>query len=529
MKTIVKCVIGIFIFCNLSLAIRQDIVGYTTYDWQLGGPISTRCRTASICNGIHVCWLNSNFNPNVDRNMGYNYYDFATRQWHWQSGMNTYTQRSGFGNLDYDPINGVVVVITAQSTGLNAARDQTPGAGIFSYCPGPANYGDPVISVSNNQAIHCAFSNVYADSLYYARIQPWCNWTTPINIGQPVPPGFHSQNIAASKISNKVAIVWQCANDPYPRRAFYRISNDGGINWQSAVQLPYPPVQGMTFTISSLFAMFDNQDNFHIVSSLSDTGVTVPAAIWHYCPVNNPQWSLIRHYAPETLVAPVGYNAIFVTRPSIVQAPNTGYFYVAWEQFDSLSYDETTYLARAEIMLAESRNNGQNWYLSNQRRITQHNTTSKRFPCIGGVFNDTIVISYMIDSIAGFSVMSQGRTTRNPIVCHFYHVQMLQSPMQEQSMIEFINPMFHASPNPFNSQIAIHYSLPANTKALLEIFDVTGRLVKSLKAVSGSRSAVGNFVWNGKDNNGKAVQPGIYFCTLKTRDKTLTQKIVKTR
>jgi hypothetical protein len=524
----------LFSFCIIIGQVigRQDVVGYTTYDWQFGGPVYTCCRTAAICNGIHVCWLSSAGNPAVDRNQGYNYYDFATRQWHWPAtGINVFTIRSGFGNLDYDPITGVAVLSTQQSaaggTRPVVVRDQAIGAGLYEYCYGPLGWQWPPISVSYNQAIHCAMiDSASTDSLWYSRVQPWCTWSTPINICPPATsPMFPCHNLAASKISNKVVILWQCSEDPYPERAYYRISNDGGLNWEPATQLPFPPpLPGLipSFNISSLFAMFDNQDNLHVVASVSDTGVTVPAAIWHFCPINNPQWSLIYYYAPETLAGPVGYNAIFATRPTIVQSPNTNYFYVSWEQFDSLNYEPLTNLARADIWIAESPNNGQTW--RNQRPITMPNTTSKRYPCVGGVFADTLVVSYLIDSIAGAESFVQGRTTRNPVICHFIPVILLGT--EEQFIPDLLYNTISTSPNPFTKNVTIRFSIPAQSNASLEIYDVTGRLVKFFNAVSGELSAESQVIWDGRDNQGKDVKNGIYFCTLRIKDKNIQTKIV---
>jgi hypothetical protein len=547
MGEIVKFVICFFIIFNLSVVLAIGIqfpVGYTSYDWQLGGPVSTWCRTDPIANGVHVCWLFSNFSPAIDRNRKYNFYNCTTHSLHSAEGEIVYTQRSGFGNMDYNPITGCAVVITHQNVSgglrVNAARDQAPGACIFDYCIGPLSYSDPVISVSYNQAIHCAMMDYYTnDSLWYARIQPWCSWSTPINICSPAPqPMFHSQNIAASKISNKVVIVWECSEDPWPERAYYRLSNDGGLTWQPPTQLPFPSAQGMipSFTISSLFGMIDNQDNLHIVASVADTGHTIPAGIWHWCPINNPQWSCIYFYNPDTLAAPVGYNAIFATRPSIVQASNTGYLYVAWEQFDSLNYEPLSNLARADIWIAESPNNGLTW--QNQQPITTPNTTSKRYPCAGGVDHDTLSVAYMIDSIAGFENYTQGRTTRNPIVLHRIKVP-LPSGIEEQFTHDALRFTIDASPNPFTSYTVIRYglayasptlrvTLPAQSKVSLELYDVTGRLIKSLTNIHHQTSNIFSVIWDGKDNNGIQVKSGVYFYTLKTADKIITNKIIKT-
>ncbi|MEO0072881.1 MAG: T9SS type A sorting domain-containing protein [candidate division WOR-3 bacterium] len=517
-----KTIIMVLIIISWVLAIgRQDIVGYTTYDWQVGGPMPTRCRTAAVCNGIHVCWVFSNFNPANDRNLGYNYYDFTTRQWRWPTGMNIYPQRSGFGNLDYDPITGVAVASAHQSISgslrISCAKDQAIGSGLFEYCPGPEGFSDGIVSVGSNQAIHCAMLGYNTDTLWYARIQPWCSWTTPINICSPaLTPGYSSQALAASKVSDKVIIAWQCCHGVYPEPVYYRFSNDGGINWTQPIQLP-APAPGVSFHVSSLFVMFDNQDNFHIVASVSDTGRTAPAAIWHYSPVFNPPWSLVYRYAPETLAAPCGYNAIFATRPSIVQSPTTGYLYIVWEQFDSLNYEPATNLARAEIWLIESSDNGQSWH--HPRPITIPNTTSKRFPAAGGVFADTLVVAYLIDSIAGFEMYNQGRATVNPVVCHFIPLPYAQIEETTQHLISFADNCT-ITPNLVNSQINVHYSTSRAGEVLLKLYTPAGRLVKTITEYR----TPGKYTLTISTQD---LKPGVYLLRLNLPSRSLAQKLIK--
>ncbi|MCX7785415.1 MAG: hypothetical protein N2201_04205 [candidate division WOR-3 bacterium] len=47
------------------------------------------------------------------------------------------------------------------------------------------------------------------------------------------------------------------------------------------------------------------------------------------------------------------------------------------------------------------------------RRVTIPDSTSKRFPCAAGVANDTLYVTFMIDSIAEFVVNQQGRATKS--------------------------------------------------------------------------------------------------------------------
>ncbi len=72
---------------------------------------------------------------------------------------------------------------------------------------------------------------------------------------------------------------------------------------------------------------------------------------------------------------------------------------------------------------------------------------------------------------------------------------------------------FGAVPNPFNPTTSLHFSLPRESRVDLNIYDVSGRLVRTL--VSGSRAAGPNEVrWDGKDNAGQEIASGTYFARM---------------
>jgi flagellar hook assembly protein FlgD len=81
-------------------------------------------------------------------------------------------------------------------------------------------------------------------------------------------------------------------------------------------------------------------------------------------------------------------------------------------------------------------------------------------------------------------------------------------------------------PNPFTANTAIRYSIPPNTNAMLKIYDVAGKLIKSYQAHSGSQSVTGQFIWNRKDKNNHYVPSGVYYYTLTTLNNTITRKMV---
>jgi len=81
-------------------------------------------------------------------------------------------------------------------------------------------------------------------------------------------------------------------------------------------------------------------------------------------------------------------------------------------------------------------------------------------------------------------------------------------------------------PNPFHTTTTIIYTLPLeNTKCSLKIYDVCGRLIRTLP-LSPRHTSV---VWDGKDNMERKVPSGIYFYRLKTDKFQSTKKLVLLR
>lgn len=65
-------------------------------------------------------------------------------------------------------------------------------------------------------------------------------------------------------------------------------------------------------------------------------------------------------------------------------------------------------------------------------------------------------------------------------------------------------------PNPFNPATTIEFDLPRRAKVVLDIYDMTGRRLRTL--VHGSKpGGTYKITWNGRDQYGKAVASGVYF------------------
>ncbi len=70
--------------------------------------------------------------------------------------------------------------------------------------------------------------------------------------------------------------------------------------------------------------------------------------------------------------------------------------------------------------------------------------------------------------------------------------------------------LHEAFPNPFNPQTNLSYELPIGTIVSLNIFDITGKMVKNL--VNSYQNPGKNLVlWDGTDSKGRKVHSGVYF------------------
>lgn len=83
-------------------------------------------------------------------------------------------------------------------------------------------------------------------------------------------------------------------------------------------------------------------------------------------------------------------------------------------------------------------------------------------------------------------------------------------------------------PNPMRGETSIAFALPRAGQVSLRVFDVRGRLVRTL--VNGDAAAgEGMVVWQGRDDRGHQLADGVYFCRLEHEAGTLTQKLLLVR
>ncbi|RKZ33499.1 hypothetical protein DRQ33_04170 [bacterium] len=84
------------------------------------------------------------------------------------------------------------------------------------------------------------------------------------------------------------------------------------------------------------------------------------------------------------------------------------------------------------------------------------------------------------------------------------------------------------SPNPTKFSTQINYAIPGNSKIKVEIFDILGRTVRvwERKNIPAGEHTI---VWDGLDDDGTPLPPGVYVCRIMTEFGNNSVKIVRTK
>jgi len=81
-------------------------------------------------------------------------------------------------------------------------------------------------------------------------------------------------------------------------------------------------------------------------------------------------------------------------------------------------------------------------------------------------------------------------------------------------------------PNPFNPQTTIAFELPKRESVTLQVFDMSGRLVRNLITAEPHTPGRHEVVWNGRDDSGRQVASGTYFYRLEAGSYSETKRMV---
>jgi len=104
------------------------------------------------------------------------------------------------------------------------------------------------------------------------------------------------------------------------------------------------------------------------------------------------------------------------------------------------------------------------------------------------------------------------------------HAVSCNQPGENKLDDEFISAVSIA-PNPFHQLTNISFYIQQSTTASIQIFDINGRLIKTIARVQ-MLSGLNQFVWDAKNEKGIAMNDGIYFVRISAGIYSKTQKIM---
>ena len=80
-------------------------------------------------------------------------------------------------------------------------------------------------------------------------------------------------------------------------------------------------------------------------------------------------------------------------------------------------------------------------------------------------------------------------------------------------------------PNPFNPTTTIQYDIPCSGEVRIAIFDIQGRLVRSLANLT-QQAGRHTVMWDARNNVGANVSSGTYFCRIDFNNAVLVKKLI---
>ncbi len=203
----------------------------------------------------------------------------------------------------------------------------------------------------------------------------------------------------------------------------------------------------------------------------------------------------------------LGQGEITQVNPQIEQIAN-GYYAVAWEQQEGIEFDLYMNLIRYN---GETLNGSTGLVLTNELKDQK----SVRIVPMG----DGKAFFFWADGI------SSGKTVILGVYSQYVDFSAVSNDDLNDAVVANMS-LQQNYPNPFNPTTKIAFNLAKDTKNVeLSIYNLKGQKVKTIAKDDFTKGAY-SFVWNGDNDENKAVASGLYFYKLEAGKQSVTRKMV---
>jgi hypothetical protein len=152
------------------------------------------------------------------------------------------------------------------------------------------------------------------------------------------------------------------------------------------------------------------------------------------------------------------------------------------------------------------------YVMNNGGRSQVINPYFKGNVCLGE-FSQNVSASTNYQLLSGFCPQSQWFLTAGVIVAVLYPDLIINSALAPPA------------PNPASESVQLGFAIREDDVGSLNIYDVSGRRVRSLVANTGGPISQ-SVLWDLDDDQGRTVAAGIYFARLETAKTTITRQVV---
>lgn len=154
-------------------------------------------------------------------------------------------------------------------------------------------------------------------------------------------------------------------------------------------------------------------------------------------------------------------------------------------------------------------------WLATPEIMDDNTSVNSNYHCIGLLYTTDYMYSAWEDTrvtgTEGIDIYTSRRTT--PIA------------VREHDNEQVVNRRIFAAPNPFRTSVHFDYAIEQRTNVAITIYDITGAMVKTL--TQGMQEPGDHSVtWNGMDARGRKISAGVYVCTIKAGDQTMSKEII---
>jgi hypothetical protein len=525
-----------------------EVVGTTQYDYQTNGSTGNRVALDGL-GGRHFVWMNGiDYNGGI-RDVYFNYVDVNDNWAYGQEGQPISGQNmAGYINLALTTDNRAVAAYHQwlQPDYVVLAIDQVSGFGIFNIYDPPDMLGErcywPYVAVDRNDRIHIVCVERPPEGTIQAvgytmsedEGESWSRLQAVDTISTI------SQNVVASPVSDKVAIVYShpIVFDPpvgaqLENNIYYIESEDGSTwDWENdKINVTDYDRQDSLRAYTDLAAVYDYNDNLHIIWNAEwvwvidgSYFVSWKSFLYHY-DTGSGEISLITETDeawPETGCGTGVWN-FRIAKMSLGVQESTGAVFAAYTGFlDSLDCSAGGF-ANGEIYMSYSLDGGQSWVMpinltdSPTPDCAPGDCDSDHWSTLADRVDDYLHVVYINDKDAGGIPQDGGAVTDNDVLYLQYPAFVIGVDDNPASPSNFS--LSQNYPNPFNAVTRIEFELREVSEVELSIYDMTGARVTTL--VDGKMQAGRHSVcWDA----GK-VASGIYYYSLKSSGQEQTRKM----